>query len=214
MPGAVFYDLHLHRGTVRKHFSGSESFIQTASTMVRVSFLKECHRRFHDLFSFKFFIGDSTMWLGLASISDVYFLPDQVSVYRIHAGGVCRRNLGAVMRDGYLVRMYYLLKLQSNDFVHKLWFAKCITAVIVDTQNNMTADKQIENFRRMSQDRYFVWLSSSWHSWVVMTYWKHGWLTPRFQRLLHIFRHFNEDTLHRIYLCAKGKICRLMSAGG
>ena len=83
--------------------------LMTASVLLRRDLLIEAKRRF-DVFSWNLLLSDTTTWLGLAFLSDVYFLPDKVSVYRRNESGITWRLLGPVCRDAMLVRTFYVLK--------------------------------------------------------------------------------------------------------
>lgn len=204
MKGETFFNLHLLGGKKYRH-EGKEDFIQTATTLVRKSVLarsKEVHK---DVHLFKLLLGDTTIWLGLASLSDVYFLTDVVSVYRINAGGVTNRRREGVVRDAFLVRLYYLLHLKLRSPEYCTWFAKRLIPRILSTQSQFSREIQIENYNIMMQDPYFRWLSSSIHSKFFMMLWKNGKISPFLARFLIRYLYFREDTIRRIYLWLKSR---------
>lgn len=88
---------------------GPESFIMTATVMVRYSVLCRA-KELYDIFKWRLLLGDSTNWLGCSSLSDVYFLKEPVAVYRINNGGAMARSGARMTRDGLIVRMYYAVK--------------------------------------------------------------------------------------------------------
>ena len=208
MKGEFFFNLHLLGGNMMRQ-DGREDFIQTATTLVRTSVLKAVKEKFKDLFSFKLMIGDTTMWLGISFLSDVYFLNEVVSVYRINAGGVTCRQRGKVARDACLVRLYYLLCLKLPNPKYRAWFAKRIVPRILLTQNVLSKEIQVSNYNVLIQDDYFRWLSSSLYSRFVIMRWKNGNISPRFAWLWNRFLYFKEDTIRRIYLLLKSKFRRL-----
>ena len=83
--------------------------LMTASVLLRRDLLVEAKRRF-EVFSWNLLLSDTTTWLGLAFLSDVYFLPDKVSVYRRNESGITWRLLGPVCRDAMLVRTFFVIK--------------------------------------------------------------------------------------------------------
>lgn len=105
MEGKTFFMWHLF-GKDPKRCMGPETFIMTATAMVRKSVLEKARRQF-DVLRWQLRLGDTTMWLGLSVLSDVCFLADSVSVYRQHTGGACATSAGMVGWDSCLVRMYY-----------------------------------------------------------------------------------------------------------
>ena len=83
--------------------------LMTASVLLRHDLLNEAKKRF-EVFSWNLLLSDTTMWLGLSFFSDVYYLPDKVSVYRRNESGLTCNVLGPVCRDAMLVRTFYVLK--------------------------------------------------------------------------------------------------------
>ena len=83
--------------------------VMTASVLLRRGFLLEAKRRF-EVFAWNLLLSDTTMWLGLSFLSDVYYLPDKVSVYRRNESGLTCNVLGPVCRDAMLVRVFFVLK--------------------------------------------------------------------------------------------------------
>lgn len=88
---------------------GPESFIMTATVMVRNSILTQAKKRY-DIFNWRLLLGDCTTWLGCASLSDVYFIKSPMAVYRINSGGAMANSGFRMTRDGLIVRMYYAVK--------------------------------------------------------------------------------------------------------
>ena len=83
--------------------------LMTASVLLRRDLLIEAKQKF-EVFSWKLLLSDTTTWLGLAFLADVYFLPDHVSVYRRNENGLTWNSLGPVCRDAMLVRTFFVLK--------------------------------------------------------------------------------------------------------
>ena len=99
------FGVSLHLG----HYLASSMFM-TASVMIRHAALEKAMTRFKEIFSYGLRQGDSTMWLAITSVSDGYYLVDEVSVYRQVTTGMCQTHGFRVHLDGILVRLYYLYK--------------------------------------------------------------------------------------------------------
>ena len=115
-------------GDPRSRFTG---FIMTASTMSRRSLVDSIKGKY-DVFKWRLWLGDATLWLGCSAEMDGYYIPDQVSVYRISDHGVFQNQATQkkVRVDGVLVRLYYLIavwKLNATDCPsHLLYSLNCM----------------------------------------------------------------------------------------
>ena len=99
----VFWNIYSH---APKQRLTTESYLRTATTLIRVSTLINARTRY-EILSWCLRLGDVQIWLSLASCSDVYGLNDKTAVYRMHNSGACAR-LGAVLwRDNLLTRIYF-----------------------------------------------------------------------------------------------------------
>jgi glycosyltransferase involved in cell wall biosynthesis len=88
--------------------------VATASVVVRRELLcRICEK--YDIFKWKLHLGDVTIWIGMSMESDVHFLSDVVSVYRINPSSVCGRCVSLVNRDVYIVKEYYIFKRYGVD---------------------------------------------------------------------------------------------------
>ena len=83
--------------------------LMTASVLLRRELFIEAKQRF-EVFSWNLLLSDTTIWLGLAFLADVYFLPDKVSVYRRNENGLKWNSIGPVCRDAMLVRTFFVIK--------------------------------------------------------------------------------------------------------
>lgn len=124
--------------------------LQTSGNLIRASVMKEAIRKF-DIFSWKLLVGDVTGWLAYASLSNVCYLPDIVSTYRLNSGGVTRRRFAEVMRDGDSVLYYFLrtslhyskeeaLRWTAKRFV-RMWVNK---AAVLSKEGQKTVFAQIQ----------------------------------------------------------------------
>ena len=93
---------------------GAIEFLMTASTMSRRSTYCELTRK-HPIFNWRLRLSDTTLWSGLSTCGDVYYLPDVVSVYRLNPTGICRRNPFGVCVDTQIIRLYWLKALNLCD---------------------------------------------------------------------------------------------------
>lgn len=84
----------------------SSTFIMTATVMFRSSVFKRISEEF-DIFSWRLHIGDSTLWLGLASVADAYYCPDVVAVYNQRLSGSSMATPAPVILDTIVVKLYY-----------------------------------------------------------------------------------------------------------
>lgn len=89
--------------------------IATASVMFRHKHLNRI-RELYDIFRWRLCLGDLTLWTALGMVSDVYFLPDVVSVYRIQSNGICGRGVNLVNRDAHIVKEYFIFKRYGVNF--------------------------------------------------------------------------------------------------
>lgn len=89
-------------------------FLMTASTMFRRDTYSELTRN-HTIFNWRLRLSDTTLWSGLSTCGDVYYLPDVVSVYRLNPTGICKRNPMGVCIDTQIIRLYWLRILGLED---------------------------------------------------------------------------------------------------
>lgn len=116
--GHHFFLTHVFGVSLSKGHYLASSMLMTASVMLRRTVMDVAFDRYKEVFSYKFRLGDSTLWLAVSSIADAFFLPDEVSVYRQISSGICQRLGYNVHLDGILVRLYYvriLLGLRLSD---------------------------------------------------------------------------------------------------
>ena len=89
--------------------------IATASVMFRQKYLNRI-RELYDILRWRLCLGDFTLWTALGMVTDVYFLPDVVSVYRMQSNGACGRGVNLVNRDALIVKEYYIFKRYGVNF--------------------------------------------------------------------------------------------------
>ena len=115
IPKERFLKWHMFGKDPKKAPIGSETFIMTASTLVRRSVLMEAKGKY-EIFKWKLRLGDTTNWLGVASLADAYYLPDQVAVYSQYNDGAMGRDWSRVAWDARLVRLYFFSQIYGRDY--------------------------------------------------------------------------------------------------
>ena len=88
---------------------GSEGFVMTATVMVRTKTFRSAQSEFKEVFSWRLWLGDKTILFSIASLADVYFLADEVAVYRRTSSGMMSTQGTRVCLDSSLLRIYFLL---------------------------------------------------------------------------------------------------------
>jgi len=81
--------------------------LRTLTTLIRGSCLKKVSETI-DVLKWGLCVGDYSLWASLALVSDVYFLNENVGVYRIHPGGITSYGLKGVRRDCDVIRAYFM----------------------------------------------------------------------------------------------------------
>ena len=120
IPGKKFFFWHIFGMNPLKDISGGEvAFIMTASTLIRRSIYKKA-RNIYAIFNWRLRLGDSVKWLGISSLSDVYYLPAITSVYRLNAQSVMSTAGWQVARDALVVRIWYAGKVLGMTFERAL----------------------------------------------------------------------------------------------
>ena len=86
---------------------GGETFVMTATILIRKSYLDAALSKFKDVFSWRLYLGDKTLLYSISSLSDVFFLADKVAVYRRACSGIMTAQSDKVFRDSSLLRIYF-----------------------------------------------------------------------------------------------------------
>lgn len=87
---------------------GDEGFVMTATVLFRKSCYGLLRERF-DLLNWRLALGDLQLRAGMGLVSDVYYLLDDVSVYRRTSTGAMSTNSVNIFRDASIVRLYYAI---------------------------------------------------------------------------------------------------------
>ncbi len=85
---------------------GRGASVTTPTALFRRSFIDEANKKF-DIFTWRLLLGDEQNYLGVGCISDVYFMTDEMAVYRRNPGSAVSTLGGLLRRDHILVRMYF-----------------------------------------------------------------------------------------------------------
>lgn len=147
MEGKRFFCLNCFGRPDRK-WAGSEWFVMTQTAVIRKSVLARALDRF-DVFSWKLCMGDATLWMGVSALSDVYYMPMPLAVYRRTSSGACTVNGLNVIRDALLVRFYYSMKVAglSYESALKYWRDHLTIAWINNLKSCSIGKKMMEAFR-------------------------------------------------------------------
>lgn len=146
--GRYFALVHMFGAEPAKSF-GPERFIITSTCLCRRGLIEKI-KSSEEIMSWRLVLSDTTLWTGLALRSAVYFINEEVSVYRIHKQGACGVNGFKIPRDGALVRMYYANKYFGLNM--SSYPARFIISYI-ETQRNIFASKGVlkEYLRKVVQ---------------------------------------------------------------
>lgn len=122
MDGKHFFGLNCF-GRADRKWAGSEWFLMTQTVMIRKSvFDSACDK--YEVLSWGLCMGDVTQWLGVSSLSDAYYIPQVLAVYRRTSSGVCTINGLNVIRDAILVRFYYSMVVVGLSYESALKYWK------------------------------------------------------------------------------------------
>ena len=84
-------------------------FIMTASCVLRKNLLYELNRRY-EIFSWRLLLGDKQLWLGLATLSDIYYIGDKTTVYRRNNCSAMARNASGIYRDSAIAKIFLAIE--------------------------------------------------------------------------------------------------------
>ncbi len=180
MQGWKFFLWHGFGKTRIARMMESETFIMTASVMVRRSICVELLHKY-DIFKWRLFLGDSILWLGVASVSDVIFLKSPVSVYRKNVTGTTRRNGAKIGRDGVVVRLYYAVKVLGIPLKSALWHLRNVyTQILFCWISSMTPIDRGKMLLHIRSTPYLSRLFHTWRSWPLWILMRFGMVSPFF----------------------------------
>ena len=107
IPSDEFVANHVFGWDFRGAF-GRGANVFTATALFRRSLLEAAIDKF-EVFRWKLLLGDEQCYLGTGAISDVYFIADEMAVYRRNPVSSVFRLGGLLRRDHILVRMYFAM---------------------------------------------------------------------------------------------------------
>ena len=88
----------------------------TSTFVVRRSVFEAAWRKYADLFSWRLRFADFSWFMSSASLADVCFLSEAVSVYRMNDGGATRRDGARMMLDGDIGKIYFGMAVFDRSF--------------------------------------------------------------------------------------------------
>lgn len=148
MEGKHFFCLNCFGRPDRK-WAGSEWFVMTQTAVIRRQVLARALDKY-EVFSWKLCMGDATVWLGISALSDVYYIPQVLAVYRRTSLGACTANGLNVIRDATLVRFYYSMAVAGLSYESALKYWKDhLTISWINYLKSCSVGKKISKSLRM-----------------------------------------------------------------
>ena len=110
MPGNRFFSMYSYGiDPGRGQIDAWGLFIMTASCVIRKSLLYKLQKRY-EIFSWRLLLGDKQLWLGLATLSDVYYISDKTTIYRRNNGSAMARNACGIYRDSAISKIFLAIE--------------------------------------------------------------------------------------------------------
>lgn len=158
---------------------GPECFIMTASCLIRNESFRTLSEKY-DLFSWRLYLGDKQLWLGLSTLGDVYYLSDRTVVYRENSGGAMNRYPAKIYRDSSLVKIYFAISLHLEYCVP----ISILIALLHDTETKRCFGfgsyfKQCEAIKSIIGHRIFCQNNMTWKlrvRWMLFKIIKQKWV--------------------------------------
>ena len=125
----------------------------TASAMIRASALRSTIKSYHELFSLKLHLGDSTLWWSIATQFDVALLPDSMSVYRRHPAGTMGRLFSEVLIDADLIAAYLIIQIQRCSIQESIVYRKNFGERYLNVALKWEAAKKMNNAARLIKNK-------------------------------------------------------------
>lgn len=172
------------------------TFLMTASVLIRKSIMLKAYETY-DIFKWRLNLGDTTLWLGLSSLSDAYYLAEDVSIYRQVSTGLCQQIGYKVGRDALIVRLFYYLTCYKKaigqlpigmllSFYHNMLFTE------TDTRYTSSFRTYLKNICQSKIVKQIIFAKKVWPLTLL------AWLINRFPRTmfgryeLYIIDRFND----------------------
>jgi len=155
IPGRAFMLQHIF-GAKEKGLWPTARFLMTASVLFRREIFEKA-LSLYEVLHWRILVGDTPLWLGLASFGDVYYLPDVVSVYNQLSTGSCGVYGDNVGRDGFIARMYYftqVLKMPLTDLPLE-WQTKILQRMLWHSCQGKPRDVQRKQIAMLRNDAWF-----------------------------------------------------------
>ena len=151
--------------------------LQTSGNMFRMSVVREARAKFE---VFNWYAYDLTGWLGYAAISDVCFLPDIVSTYRITGGGVTKRSFVKVITEGDCVAYYFVRAALGFTPEEALrWTAKRFVRMWVNKAAALPCGEQRKIVERINGHPLLRQIFHRPYGIFMLMAIRFGWLTPQ-----------------------------------
>lgn len=141
---------------------GLEFWQMTATFLARSSVLRKAMEE-HEIFHWKLMVGDSVFCIGLASLSDVYYIGDDTAVYRQTTSGLTLSNGSRCAVDTKLVRLYFLKKClclnykDAPDLFVDGFVKDVFSKFGVERFRRYMGTLELSSVREMFEKRYINW---------------------------------------------------------
>ena len=122
--------------------------LHTSTHLMRRTAMDRGRKEFEDAYRWRLRQGDVTQLFTIAAVSDVCFLGDRCSVYRMNDGGVTRSVGARSLMDGDFLKIYFCMKVFGWPF--EMSFA-AFADLLVNRWIRIAREGTAEDQRRLAQ---------------------------------------------------------------
>lgn len=156
IPSSQFVLWTLFGKNPNRRYPGDEFFVMTATLVFRNTTYLEAIRRY-DIFSWRLPVGDATLCLGIGSLADVYYLAENVSMYRQMPTGITVSGSPLMQVTTFLIRLYfYQVLFELPASTAPAWIQRRICSILQQ------------------------WLATKSRSETVRYFWRNAWRNSTF----------------------------------
>lgn len=149
-------------------FANATSLLTASILLRRETYLSVMQQ--YEIFKWNLVLSDSTLWLGLASKTDCYYMPDVVCVYNQISSGICQTKALQLSIDSLIVRIYYFIsyfKRRLSDM--PIWMiVKGYRTIMLRTNPNWLGGNFAEHTTRCLELPHIGDMLRSTHVWYVL----------------------------------------------
>lgn len=173
IPKNKFLAWTLYGKNARK-VAGDEFFVMTSGLFFRNSAMQYAINNF-EVFNWRLGLYDSAIVLSMASSGDVYYLYDQVSVYRQLSSGLTVSKLATMVRDTLIIRFYFHMKLfclPLASYPSKMMdrFAFWMLAINIGMRRRSEWYKYVNAMLSNKRLRFFLLSPRRWIVWFCLLF--------------------------------------------